>query len=124
MSLYLAAQLPDSALVSRRLGTTFSVLCASPAYLESNGEPKAPADLAGHACLPLVNPSVSPAWKLVGQGRQTHQLAPEGRCVADSPDVLREAAEAGAGITLLPLFTVIDAVRAGKLVRLLERWRA
>lgn len=33
VSLYLAAQLPDSALVSRRLGTTFSVLCASPAYL-------------------------------------------------------------------------------------------
>ncbi|HEY4351894.1 MAG TPA: LysR family transcriptional regulator [Paraburkholderia sp.] len=124
VSLYLAAQLPDSALVSRRLGTTFSVLCASPAYLARNGEPKAPADLAGHACLQLVNPSVSLAWKLVGQGPQTHQLAPEGPCVADSPDVVREVAEAGAGITLLPLFTVIDSVRAGKLVRVLEPWRS
>ena len=124
VSLYLAAELQDSGLVSRRLGTTFSVLCAAPGYLASQRAPRSPADLARHACLQLVNPSVSPAWKLQGPNKRLHEWTPEGRCIADTPDLLREAAEAGAGIALLPLFSVIEAVRAGRLVRVLEGWRS
>jgi len=124
VSLYLAAELQDSALVSRRLGTTFSILCASPAYLAANRAPRSPADLARHPCLQLVNPSVSPAWQLQGPRQRTHELAPEGPCLADAPDLLREAAENGAGIALLPLFSVIDAVRGGRLVRVLPAWRS
>ena len=124
VSLYLAAALPDSGLVSRRLGTTFSVLCASPAYLASHGTPCRPAELTRHACLQLLNPSVNPVWKLVNRTGQTHELSPDGPLVAETPDVLRALAEASAGIALLPLFSVIDAVRAGHLVRVLDDWRS
>lgn len=124
VSLYLAEELEDSRLVSRRLGTTFSVLCASAAYLAKYGSPQTPADLSRHACLQAVNPSVSPIWKLVTPDRLSHELTPEGPCVSDTPDVLRDAAEAGVGIALLPLFSVIDAVRAGRLVRVLPPWRS
>lgn len=124
VGLYLATELPNSALVSRRLGTTFLILCASPGYLAHNDAPCLPGDLVRHAGLRLVNPSVSAAWKLIGPRGQAYELTPEGPCVSDSPDVLREAAEAGAGIGLLPLFSVIDAVRAGRLVRVLDGWRS
>ena len=124
VSLYLSAELQDSGLVSRRLGTTFSILCASPGYLALHRTPRRPAELAQHACLQLVNPSVSPAWKLQGTNGRFHEWTPEACCIADTPDLLRDAAQDGAGIALLPLFSVIDAVRAGRLVRVLPAWRS
>ena len=36
-----------------------------------------------------------------------------GRLIADAPDLLLDVALRDAGITLLPLFSVIDAVRVG-----------
>ena len=39
--------LPDSPLMTLRLGSTSRVVCASPAYLASHGTPAAPEDLAG-----------------------------------------------------------------------------
>ena len=33
----LASELPDSGFVSQRLGITYSIVCASPAYVKANG---------------------------------------------------------------------------------------
>jgi len=41
-------KLPESGLVSRHLGWTHSVVCASPTYLTARGEPRHPRDLAQH----------------------------------------------------------------------------
>ena len=41
-------KLPDSGLISRPLGSTRSVVCASPAYLAAKGEPRHPRELAEH----------------------------------------------------------------------------
>ncbi|WP_175945163.1 LysR family transcriptional regulator [Burkholderia pyrrocinia] len=125
VSLYVAEKLPDSGLVSRRLGTTFSVLCASPDYLLKQGSPHAPAELTHHACLQAVNPSVGSSWNLVApRTKRNYELLPEGPCIADTPDVVRALAEAGMGIALLPLFSVIDSVRAGRLTHILTPWRS
>lgn len=112
VSLYLAESLGDSALVARRLGTTFSILCASPAYLQRHGEPQEPAQLLDHACLRLVNPSITPDWNLVGKNGATDQVCVQGQLIADTPELLRGVVMRDAGITLLPLFSVIDAVRS------------
>lgn len=124
VSLYLAETLPDSGLIARRLGTTFSILCASPDYLKRHGDPKSPDDLYDHACLRLVNPSIRPEWNLVDGSSGTHQLNVRGKLVADTPDMVLDATLRGAGITLLPLFTVIDSVRVGSLHRVLPAWRS
>ncbi|MBP0621174.1 LysR family transcriptional regulator [Cupriavidus consociatus] len=124
VSLYVAERLPDSGLVSRLLGTTFSVLCASPAYLSQYGTPKKPTDLMHHPCLQAVNPSVSPTWNLVGPSNEVYEMIPKGPCIADTPDVLRAVAEAGMGIALLPLFSVIESIRSGHLKRVLAPWRS
>ncbi len=124
VSLYLAEALTDSGLVARRLGTTFSVLCASPEYIKQHGSPQSPDVLAGHTCLRLVNPSLRPGWNLTNGHGSLLQLDVRGKLIADTPDMLLDAALRGAGITLLPLFTVIDAVRAGSLKRVLPEWRS
>lgn len=124
VSLYLAEALADSGLVARRLGTTFSILCASPDYIERHGEPQTPDDLNQHTCLRLVNPSIRPEWNLTNGDGTTQQLNLRGKLIADTPDMVLDVTLRGAGITLLPLFTVIDAIRAGRLKRVLSTWRS
>jgi len=46
-----SGNLPDSKLMSRRIGSFRFVLCAAPAYLEGKGVPHIPSDLEQHDCL-------------------------------------------------------------------------
>jgi DNA-binding transcriptional LysR family regulator len=124
VSLYLAESLPSSGLVARRIGTTFSVLCAAPAYLARHGAPQTPQALHGHACVRLVNPSITSDWRLTDGSGPIAQLAPRGQVIADTPDLLVDVTARGAGIALLPLFSVIDQIRAGQLQRVLPAWRS
>ncbi|MFT3666438.1 LysR substrate-binding domain-containing protein [Piscinibacter sp.] len=124
VSLYLAESLLDSGLVARRLGTTFAVLCAASGYLARRGTPSSPEELSQHACLRLINPSIAPEWRLKTGSAQARIFPLQWQLVADTPEVLLDVALRGAGITLLPLFSVIDAVRAGRLQRVLPGWRS
>ncbi|MGO7209467.1 LysR substrate-binding domain-containing protein, partial [Rhizobium ruizarguesonis] len=49
------AELTDSSLVARRLAPVRRLLCASPDYLASHGEPKHIDELKRHRCLPAHN---------------------------------------------------------------------
>lgn len=122
VSIYLTRQLPDSGMVAHGLGTTHAVLCAAPAYLERHGAPQAVEDLAGHQCLRLINPSVPPQWEL-NDGRLTHSLLPGGPLVGDTPEAVLHGACSALGIALLPLYSVVDHIRKGELVRVLAPWR-
>jgi DNA-binding transcriptional LysR family regulator len=124
VSLYLAESLSDSGLAARRLGTSFSVLCAAPDYLKRRGKPVQPSDLQAHSCLRLVNPSITPEWRLTTGRGAVETLSLHGPLVADTPELLLDVALQGAGIALLPLFSVIDAIRAGTLKRVLSAWRS
>lgn len=124
VSLYLTESLADSRIVARQIGTIFSLLCASPAYLEKYGEPKSLDDLQQHACLRLVNPSITPKWHLIGENNHSYQIDITGPLIADTPELLLDMVQQGMGIALLPTFTVIEAIRAGKLRRILGGWRS
>ncbi|WP_374527208.1 LysR family transcriptional regulator [Acinetobacter sp.] len=124
VSLYLAESLTDSRFVARQIGTIFSVLCASPTYLEKYGEPKSLDDLQKHACLRLVNPSITPQWHLVSEKSCSYQIDITGPLIADSPELLLDMVQQDMGIALLPTFTVIEAISTGRLRRLLSDWRS
>jgi DNA-binding transcriptional LysR family regulator len=123
VSVYLAQRLPDSSVIAQQLGASFAMLSASPEYLAKHGTPKHPRELAGHACLRLVNPSLTPHWEL-GDGKTSHMLDPTGPVVGDTPEVVVHSVVSGLGIALLPCWTVIDALRNGALVHVLPRWRS
>ena len=124
VSLYLTESLTDSRFVSRRIGTIFSVLCASPAYLEKHGIPNSPEDVDNQACLRLVNPSITPEWHLINEKGGFHEISTSGQIVADTPELLLDVVQQDMGIALLPMFSVIEAVRAGRLCHVLPDWRS
>ena len=110
--------LPDTSLMTRRLGAVQSLLVASPAYLKEHGMPEKPQALADHDCL-IYSGGSRDSWQFRA-GRKWIALRPQGRFRADNGEVLRAAALAGLGISALPDFLVDAALAQGTLVRLLE----
>ena len=108
----------DSSLIARPIGLVPRYFCASPDYLERQGVPKVPEDLLHHNCLHYNVISEREEWTFGGEeGDET--IVIRGVFSSNNGDVLAEAAIQGLGITLLPDFIVEDALREGRLVRVL-----
>lgn len=112
--------LKDSSLIARRISSTRMMIVASPAYLKAYGTPKTPVDLASHHCLTYGHTTSMQKWSLLdGEKISTKTV---GSCLASTNgDVLRDAAVAGIGITLLPEFIVGPDIAAGRLRPILQK---
>ena len=106
--------LADSSLIARRLAPARRVLVASPDYIARAGAPKVPADLAQHRCLTYGHMAPSHRWQLAEDGKAITVEVRSALC-ANNGEVLRDAALAGRGITLLPTFIVGPDIAAGRL---------
>jgi DNA-binding transcriptional LysR family regulator len=117
-------RLPDSGLISQRLGTLHSVLCASPAYLGNHGTPDRVVGLACHSCLQLVT-SLWPRdrWDLDGPYGQEAIELPATAFQVNIPDALRAALQEGKGIGALPISSAIPALKSGSLIRVLPGYQ-
>ncbi len=115
------AHLKDSSLVARRLAPSRNILCAAPTYLAQRGTPQSVADLVAHECLLYTYQTSGEVWRFEGPGGR-RSLTVRGRLRSNSGESLFSAALAGAGIVRLPSFICGDAVRDGRLVRLLADW--
>ncbi|GJD57724.1 LysR family transcriptional regulator [Methylobacterium dankookense] len=111
----------DSSLTIRKLAGYRNLLVAAPDYLAARGAPAAPADLAGHACLGFTGYAGWPDWPLTKADRR-ETVRPACALVADSTEVLLEAAIAGAGITFTADWLAGPALRSGRLVEVLPGW--
>jgi DNA-binding transcriptional LysR family regulator len=112
-------KLPESGLIARKLGTVHGVVVGAPDYLERQGRPKVPADLADHLCLGYSLASLGDEWRLQGPGGIV-SVRSSGSIRADSGDMLRLAAVAGSGLIFQPWFIVEEDVRARRLERVLK----
>lgn len=113
------AKLEDSSLIARKIAPCKQVFCASPEYLNKKGTPKVPIDLALHPCLVYSNDLKPDTWFLHGpEGIQSIKVS--GPVCADNGDVLKEAAVAGLGVTLLPTFIVGADIKSGSLQQILS----
>jgi DNA-binding transcriptional LysR family regulator len=110
--------LPDSTLIAQKLVDIRMVACCSPGYLRRRGTPKAPADLARHACL-LYGHGGAVSWDFVMDG-VVKNVEVSGPLRANNGELIRDAAVAGLGIVRLPDFIVENALKAGQLVNVLE----
>ena len=97
------------------------VIAAAPGYLAQAGTPRSPKDLAAHACMGYWRETSDDGWVLTA-GEQRRQVRVKSRYHANNPEAVAEAALAGLGIALLPLYTCSDALDEGRLVRVLPRW--
>ncbi|NZA27107.1 LysR family transcriptional regulator [Luteimonas sp. SJ-92] len=116
------APLPDSGLIQRQVMVEPVVLVASPGYLQRHGAPAAPADLAGHDG--LLTAADNTIWRLSGPDGGEAAVGPRARMMANESTALLAAADAGLGIACLPSLLCADALRAGRLVRVLPAWHA
>ncbi len=115
-----AGHLPDSTLVSRRLGRPQQVrLYASPAYLRARGTPRRVEDLAHHDSLVLGGGPRS--WPL-RRGRRIAEVPVRVRASASGFELLRALALAGHGIARLPEYLAAEDVRRGALRTVLDAW--
>jgi DNA-binding transcriptional LysR family regulator len=116
-----AGAVADSSLIVRRIGSVSRYILASTAYLEANGRPETPADLARHNCL-IFNASATPTnWAF--SGRQGPVSVPvKGRLRSDSGDAIRAAVLLGYGIAALPAWYFRDEISQGRVEVLLRDW--
>jgi DNA-binding transcriptional LysR family regulator len=117
------ADLESSSLIARRIMPIERVVCASPAYLAQHGTPKHPDELRHHDCLTYGYLSTGNQWKLTGKDGD-HWISPRWTLCANNAEVLRDAAVAGRGVALLPVFIAADALKAGKLQPFLSDYHA
>lgn len=117
-------ELNDSRLMSRRLGSYRLHLVATPGYLAGRGEPMKPSDLAQHACLHYRYPSTGKlaSWPVRHSRTAAGELALPMTLVVSDLDSLRYLAQDGQGITCLPDFSIKDALVAGELKTVLDRY--
>jgi DNA-binding transcriptional LysR family regulator len=101
-------------LVARSLAGVRWFLCGHEDYLRRHGEPRVPADLAGHNCLVLAQRASGEQWVFAGPTGE-ESVAVSGSLTVDNPETLRHALLAGVGISLLPDFVVGADIRAGRL---------
>jgi DNA-binding transcriptional LysR family regulator len=105
--------LDDADLLSRKIANVTRLLCASPGYLATRGNPEAPADLAAHDC--IVTAATLDRWTFAdGTEVRVHW-----RLSAGNIALARDAALGGHGIALLPRFLIAEDLAVGKLVQVL-----
>jgi DNA-binding transcriptional LysR family regulator len=114
-------ELADSSLVARRLAATRRLLLASPDYLARHGAPQEPDDLILHRCLVYGHVAARQRWQLTRDGAKISVPVASALC-ANNGEVLREAACKGLGIALLPTVIAGDAIKAGRLVVVLDAY--
>lgn len=119
-----ARELQSSGLVGLRLGTSYSILCASAAYVERRGMPTTLADLAGHTCCDVVTPFFSARkWTFDGpEGSGVVRLPADTFCV-NNAEALNGALCEGIGIGALPIPNALPSLANGSLFRVLPGYR-
>jgi len=111
--------------VSQTLCQMPLILVASQAYLSRRGVPRTPTDLAAHDCINVALPyGVRAQWTFIPRGgskRSRVTVTPTGRLIVmDELDAVADAAVAGLGLTVSSAENVLDALRDGRLVRVMD----
>lgn len=114
--------LTDSSLVVRKLGQLGGWVLASPEYLAQRGAPAHPSELAAHSNL-IYGHDQETITLPFDDGQDHLDVSLPSRCVANSIELVRQLTLGGLGIGFLPPILAHEDVAAGRLVRLLPRWR-
>ncbi|HWV10879.1 LysR substrate-binding domain-containing protein [Pseudomonas sp.] len=108
-------RLQDSRLVATRLAPRQMYLCAAPDYLQRYGRPHSLSELSRHNCLV----GSTDQWSFQLDGRESSQRV-QGNWRCNSGQAVLEAALRGLGLCQLPDYYVLEHLRSGALVSLLD----
>lgn len=114
-------QVTDERVVSHRLCNLSFAAYASPDYLARHGIPKSPDELDQHHCLAYLLPMTGEhrEWRFTKNGKDFSKVV-SGALNINNAESLIEAAIDGAGIVMVSDFIAGNAMRSGKLQRILS----
>ena len=107
--------LQDSTLIAKKLAKDRRLLCASPDYLSNHPQINTPDDLKKHNCISLMGLE---HWKF-SNGRQEFKVKVSGNFRTDNGEAIRDACEAGIGITINSTWSAYRQLKSGRLVEVL-----
>jgi len=115
---------PDSTLVAQPVGEIDLLYCAAPTYLAARGVPRHPEDLLGHDIVRYFSTRYgqTDTWNF-SRSETRLELALDGPFAVNDSEAYLEAGLAGLGVIKMTTFMAEEALREGRLVRLLPDWR-
>jgi DNA-binding transcriptional LysR family regulator len=105
----------STTLQSRRIGVQRMAVCASPAYLATQGRPASIDDIASHAGVVYGRGGVRKSWVLRGKDGKPQQVLPQSRITLDDLQAIADAAAAGHGLAWLPCWLATPYVQSKRL---------
>ncbi|TBU97144.1 LysR family transcriptional regulator [Phytopseudomonas dryadis] len=111
----------DSSLIARQLAPNNRVLCASPSYLDWHGRPTHPEQLHTHSCL-LIGDQERMHWRFEQDGVPL-QVRVQASILCNDGEAAHALALQGQGIVSKSIWDVAADLRAGRLERVLPRYR-
>lgn len=111
-------------MIAVRIGPDIRMaVVGAPSYLENSPPLDTPRELAHHRCINyrLMRSGGLYAWDFVEDGRP-FQVRVSGPLVFNNTDLIREAALAGQGLAFVYENDVAADLKAGRLVRTLDKW--
>ena len=113
----------DGDFVAKKIHQFREVICASPQYLSANPAIRSPRDLTAHPWIGFTGfGGVQQTIELRDRFRRRHRATLECRVRTSSAPQQKFWALAGAGLTRLPHFVVVDELRTGRLISVLEEY--
>lgn len=121
VTLRISERRENPSLIEHEIIEAKRVLCASPEFLRANASPTHPKELADLPCLHYGNLPTGNYWRL-HRNEEVIDVRVNGLLCANNADVLADAAVAGLGIALLPVFIAHSELKTGRLVTILEEY--
>jgi DNA-binding transcriptional LysR family regulator len=112
----------DSTMIARHLKSFPLILCVSPSYLESHGEPKIPQEISEHKTIIDSNFRIGTQWPFISSKGSSEVVKVNSSIAINSPKAVEQLAIAGGGIGLIPEFIVEDSIASGKLTKILSNY--
>lgn len=113
-------RMPTSgSLIVRKLADVHLIVCASPKYFAKRRIPEKPSDLVDHNCLIYTDSGSGDRWPIFSTDTD---LSVHGNLSSNSIFALRDAAENGQGIVVLPQYAAASSLAAGRLIAILQQY--
>ena len=117
----------DTRVIAKQLAPNRRLLCASPTYIESHGEPKSPHDLVRHNCICIhQGDEAYGVWRLLsgrGSERQAEAIKVHGNLATNDGEIAVNWALDGHGILMRAQWDIERYLKSGRLVQVLRQFQ-
>ena len=109
----------NGSLIVRTLAEVSLVVCGSPKYFAERPMPEKPSDLVNHNCLIYTDSGAGDCWPIFSTDGE---LSVHGNFQTNSISALRNAAENGQGIVVMPQYAAASSLATGRLIAVLQQY--